>query len=278
MSFLPLSLLCGTSRVILGTALWLTSSILAGCGDDDSGSPDAGVVGDAGDSGVTATAGGRWPAAFEAKGVAASCDPSAAELAAMPQVQVGDSVLYVGYVQANANNQHPVLLRYDGGRKVYCVRHETQAPDGRALGLSWDGGEYAYVVYSVDGGGTDLEGKEGWLSSYAPGAISGGGPKVSVIGRVRAQDGALQTATFVIAVTSNNKVNTHAAKEAPVVADDGTVDFLGDSRFVPIDADGRSRMQCGNNAPFQSRYRFSGDLRTLVCADSSDCTSTMPCP
>ena len=61
-----------------------------------------------------------------------------------------------------------------------CTEDETIGKlRGKAWTITWDGGDVAYVVYTVVGGGTSLEGKGGWLSSYAPGAISGGGPKVS---------------------------------------------------------------------------------------------------
>src|SRR5690606_23513412 len=133
-----------------------------------------------------------------------------------------------------------------------------------------------YVVYTIVGGGSDLENKGGWLNSYAPGAISGGGAKVSYVGRVRVEDGELDAGTFIIAVLMSNKVNTHGPTGPVTVLEDGTVEFLGESAHKPIDADGAGWMDC-TDYPFDTRYRFSADLSTLVCADSSNCTSQFPC-
>ncbi len=245
----------------------------ADSGDETGGGADSGQKDATPVPGVSAAG---WKNAFTEKGAGASCNPGADDLAAMPQVTVGETTLYVGFQQVSADNQDPIFLRYDSGKKVYCVYHETQAPDGRALGLTWDGGDHAYVVYSIVGGGSELEGKGGWLSSYAPGAISGGGPKVSVVGRVNAKDGILNSSTFVIAVNSKNKVNSHKATAAITMLADGIVEFVGDSRYNPIDISGKDRMDCGD-APFITRYRLSADLGQAICADSTHCVSQKPC-
>ena len=211
-------------------------------------------------------------------------DMNAAELAASsaPRFTHGAVTLYAGYEQVG-NNQNPLLFRVDeeggaaGASVVYVRRHEAQPPDGRLLGLVWDGGAHAYGVYSVDGGGTDLEGKAGWLASYAPGAISGGGPKVSVVGRMRVETGELERATFVISVLSSGRVNSHGVRAPLVVHADGTVDFLGESAHKPIAPDGRTALDC-TDYPFDTRYRFTADLSTLLCAESTNCTSPTPCP
>jgi hypothetical protein len=216
-----------------------------------------------------------WQSAYA--DVGGKCGATEAELAALAHVTVGNTTLYVGYEQVSANNQDPIVIRYDAGQKVYCRYHEDDGPDGRAVGITWDGGDHAYVVYTIVGGGSDLEGKNGWLSSYAPGAISGGGPKVSVVGRVDAANGDLISASFIIAVKSDNKVNTHRPKGPVTVLEDGSVEFFGESAHKPIDADGKSGMDC-TDYPFDSRYRLSADLRSLVCADCSNCVPQKPCP
>lgn len=268
--------------VVVSMLLWV------GCGDggdsDASGTSDGGNRNDGGTGG--GSEGGTrpppgpsaegWQSDF-AKAAGIRCDAAASEFAALPSVTVGTSTMYVGFRQATSINQNPIVARFDDGELVYCVEHEDDPPDARAVGITWNGGDHAYVVYTVVGGGTDLEGKGGFLSSYAPGAISGGGPNVSVVGRVAAATGELETATFVIAVKSDNKVNTHNPAGAVRVLEDGTVEFLGESAHKPIDADGRSAMNC-TDYPFESRYRFSADLRTLVCADCTNCQSQRPCP
>ncbi len=206
----------------------------------------------------------------------ASCDASEEELSALAHVTIQDTTIYVGWEQVSANNQDPIVARFDRGERVYCRYHETETPDGRAVAITWDGGETAYVVYTVVGGGTSLEGKGGWLSSYAPGAISGGGPRVSYVGKINAENGDLVAGTFVIAVKSDNKVNTHRPAGPVTVLENGEVEFLGESAHKPIDSDGRNAMDC-TDYPFSSRYRFSPDLTSLVCADCTNCVSQTPC-
>jgi len=198
-----------------------------------------------------------------------------AQNAGAPCLSFGDAAICVGFEQVG-QNQNPVFARFDGGTQTYCEIHETEGPDGRALGLTWDGGDHAYVVYTIVGGGSSLEGKDGWIPSYAPGAISGGGPTVSYVGRVETAGGTLASGTFIIAVKSDNKVNSHRPRNAVRVLDDGTVEFVGASAHKPID-EGWAAMGC-TDYPFDSRYRFSSDLGSLVCADCTNCTSKTPCP
>lgn len=263
---------------------------IAACGDSDPGSNEQsqstgetdGGGDDDGDDGTTGSApppgpsADGWEKAYGGGSAKCSSDDEA-DFAGLSQLTFGDTTLYVGYEQVSGNNQDPIVARFDAGQKIYCVYHEDDGPDGRAVGITWDGGETAYIVYTVVGGGTDLEGKGGWLDAYAPGAISGGGPKVSYVGRVGVNDGSLQSGTFIIAVLSSNKVNTHGPTDAVTVLEDGTVEFLGESAHKPIDANGKDWMDC-TDYPFSSRYRFSADLSGLVCADCTNCDSQAPCP
>lgn len=250
----------------------------ASAGASASASASAGSSGGIGETSDTSgPAADGWESDYAEAGVGIQCGQSEAEMqaAGAPSLSFDGSTIYVGFEQ-DGQNQDPVFARFDAGVEVYCEHHETQAPDGRALGLTWDGGEHAYVVYTIVGGGSSLEGKGGWLSSYAPGSISGGGPKVSVVGRVETDGGTLASSTFVIAVKSDNKVNSHGPRAAPVVLESGDVEFLGASAHKPIDADGEASMDC-TDYPFDSRYVFSADLSTLVCASCSNCTSQRPC-
>ena len=209
-------------------------------------------------------------------GGVARCGAPETELSDLPHVTVDNVTIYVGYEQVSGENQDPLVARYDDGQLVWCRHHEQQGPDGRAVGITWDGSEMAYVVYTIVGGGSGLEGQGGWLPSYAPGAISGGGPRVSYVGRVRATDGELLSGTFIIAVKSDHTVNTHSPAGAVTVLTDGSIEFLGESAHKPIDADGASAMDC-TDYPFDSRYRFTPDLSRLVCADCTNCVSQRPC-
>ena len=243
----------------------------------------SGGVGSGGESGESGAAPvpGRgaegWLEAFADVGVAFSCDAEEGALiaAAVPVVEVEGVRLYVGYEQVG-DNQNPLIARYDHGVQVYCRRHETQGPDGRALGLTWDGGDAAYLVYTVVGGGTELEGKGGWLPSYAPGALHGGGAKVGAVGRVSVSDGTLDRASFVLAVKSDGGVNSHSPADAPTVLENGDLEFLGESAHKPIDPAGNVSMDC-TDYPFDTRYVFSPDLGELRCASSSNCVSTREC-
>jgi hypothetical protein len=257
---------------IVGFASVAAAVLLLGCGEDAEGAPSDRMNSS---SPVPGRSAEGWQSAFA--DVAGRCSSTEAELGDLAHVTVGNTTLYVGYEQVSSDNQDPLVIRYDAGELVYCRYHESEGPDGRAVGVTWDGGEIAYVVYTVVGGGTALEGKGGWLSSYAPGAISGGGPKVSVVGRVNVADGGLSSASFIMALTGESKVNTHRPKDAVTVLEDGNVEFLGESAHKPIDADGQSAMEC-SDYPFDSRYRFSADLSSLVCADCSNCTAQRPCP
>ena len=207
----------------------------------------------------------------------ATCGCPQADLAERPHVTVGETTIYVGYEQVTGTNQDPVVARYDNGQLVWCKYHETQGPDGRAVGITWDGGEYAYVVFTIVGGGTDLEGNGGWISSYAPHYLrASGSKKVSCIGRVNVTNGELETSTFVIAVMSENRINSHGPSGAVTVLTDGNVEFLGGSAHKPVDSDGLSSMEC-TEYPFHSRYRFSPDLTSLVCCECTNCVSDQPC-
>lgn len=217
------------------------------------------------------------PAGFHLRGVRLDENVTAGELlgSEAPKARHEEASLVGGYEQ-QGNNQNPVLYRIDAGSISYRIRHETQPPDGRLLDLAWDGGPYAYGLFVIDGGGTDLEGKPAWLSSYAPGAISGGGPQVSVVGKIRVNTGALERATFVLSVLSSGRVNTHRPRQPLQILPNGDLAFFGTSAHKPIDAGGMTSMECTND-PFETEYRFDPDLTELRCASATNCTSSLPC-
>jgi len=105
------------------------------------------------------------------------CAPSAAELqsAGAPTLTFGGSTIYVGFEQSG-QNQNPLFARFDDGAKVYCEHHETEAPDGRAVGITWDGSALAYVAYTIVGGGSALDGKGGWVPPMPPARSVAGAP------------------------------------------------------------------------------------------------------
>lgn len=272
-------------RVVAGT----TVVFAAACGgdgpdgsdgsaNDGSGSDGGGTVN--GDVTVSPNAEG-WKSDFgeqriEVETNGNDCSASVDDLAASgaAQVEIDGSVLYAGWEQTSGNNQDPVVSLVQDGEIKWCRHHEDDGPDSRAMGVTWDGGQYAYVVYSTVGGGSDLEGKGGWLESYAPGAISGGGAKVSVVGRVDVTTGELVNSTFVIAVKMDGRVNSHAPTSGLSVLEDGSVEFHGESAHKPVGVDRKVSMTC-TDYPFDTTYRFSADLSEIVCAESTNCSANM---
>lgn len=252
---------------------------LAACGGGGSEAETAGDGdGSTGSAPPPGASADGWEQQYVEGSTRLSCDQGRQEMldAGAASLRFEETEIFVGYEQVG-DNQNPIVARFDGDEAVWCAKHETEGPDGRALGITWDGGEWAYVVYTVVGGGSALEQVPGWLGSYAPGSISGGGPKVSFAGRVATQDGSLAAGTFIIAVKSDNRVNSHGPRGPLTVREDGTVEFQGSSAHKPIDADGATSMDC-SDYPFDSRYIFSADLSELECADCTNCNATLPCP
>jgi hypothetical protein len=216
-----------------------------------------------------------WERAFNASPAGVRCDMSEAELqaAGAPSLTIGGATLYVGFVQLG-QNQDPIFMRFDGGELRYCMQHEQEPPDGRAYGLTWDGGPTAYVVYTIAGGGSafDAKGKGQWLDRYGDGGASA---KVSFLGEVSVEDGELVRGTFIIAKKQDGKTNTHRPADAPIRLPSGDIEFHGDSAFQPMNPD-KSIMAC-SGYPFSTLYRFSADLKTLRCSTSTNCASAQPC-
>lgn len=274
-------------------SVWVSLSILlAGCssttGDTPSGADDAAtdagpVGGDArGDApGVpTGPGDGTFQKAFRDGGVGVTCDMTYDELvkAGAPMLSHGATTLFVGF-QQNGVNQDPVLARFDDKKKVYCEHHEKEAPDGRALGLTWDGGPTAWIVYTIVGGGSafDALAKGRWVDRYGDG---GGSSKVAVIGEVETQFGTVRRVTFVPAKRQDGtKTNTLVPADAITVLTDGTLEFKGNAAFAPLNPD-RTPMCVGTDYPAAldgakgPSYvaRFAPDLASVVCASTAGCS------
>jgi hypothetical protein len=234
---------------------------------------------------------GTWKRAFSAGAGSIGCEQSFAQLkkSGTPRLTFGRTTVFVGF-QQYGNNQDPVFARYDGSTEVYCEHHEKQSPDGRALGLTWDGGDTAYVVYTVVGGGTELEAKaaRGWLNRYGDGGASAA---VTVIGRVELRGGTLERSSFLVARRVKNgqtKTNTIVPVAAPLRTASG-IAILAKSAFAPINPDlslmcpsgkGEYPQQAPGRAD-QASYVgvFTADLGGLKCARTWGCSNVRkPCP
>jgi hypothetical protein len=215
-----------------------------------------------------------WERGYSESPVAIDCSRTRPELEASgaPAVNVDGAAIFAGYEQASGNNQDPVVVRFDGETQTWCQRHEQTPPDGRAVGLTWDGGDTLYVVCTVDGGGSGFDAHvDGWQDSYG----MGGGPKVSVLLAVDAATGEPTHGTYVISKLSNGNTNSHGPREAPFVEANGSVGFRGASAFQPLNPD-KSTMTC-TDYPFDTLARFDADLSTLQCAESTNCLASAPC-
>jgi hypothetical protein len=255
----------------------------------NSSSGSGGETGNSSSSGVlpTGPGDGDWETAFTADPVGMNCSSTLAELeaAGAAMIKRGAVTLVVGYEQLG-QNQDPVLLRFDDGERTYCQYHEQEPPDGRAYGITWDGGPVAYVVYSIVGGGSafDSLAAQGWIASYGDG---GGSSKVMVLGSVDTASGSVQQATFEPAKRDNgSKTNTLGPAGPIVVLEDGSLEVVGNSAFAPLNPD-KSGM-CLPDVEYPSALdgargpnflgRFSPDLSMMVCASTAGCSNvTVPC-
>ncbi|MBI5532051.1 MAG: hypothetical protein HY898_05000 [Deltaproteobacteria bacterium] len=268
--------------VVLSLALTLVA--FPAC-SDETGSPptsvaptDGGGNADAGDPPYPYEPSPANPAFQHAWGSSTlECSMTVSEMSKATTVVVGTSSIHVGWAQVSGNNQDPFIARVDHGAVAWCVAAEAQGPDGRAYGLAWDGGQTLYAVYTVVGGGTALDGKGGWLDSYGS-AGSGGNKTVSVVARHDPSNGSLIATTFVASqLESAMKVNSLSPR-AMVVLADGSVEFLGNPAFSPLNPDKTRMCAGGSEYPNGYRIRFSADLKQALCADTTACSKvTAPC-
>ncbi len=277
--------------LILASALLLPScggdGAAGGGGSSGNGNGSTGNGQSSGSGVPTGPGDGTWKKAFAKDGVGVSCEASFADMMASgaPSLTSGKTTIFVGF-QQYSNNQDPVFFRFDDQQKVYCEHHEHESPDGRALGITWDGGPKAYVVYTVTGGGTafDSLAKGGWITSYGDG---GNSSKVAVIAEVETTYGTVQRATFVPAKRqSGTKTNTLAPADAITVLTDGTLEFTGYSAFAPLNPD--KSVMCVPSTEYPAALdggmgpsylaRFAADLGSVACASTSGCSLvSMPC-
>lgn len=279
-------------------ALTLMTS-LAACGSSPGASPGAGgasstgsTVGGGGTTGPGGSGGGSMGSgngyswAFAPTSVEFDCADTKDQIAAkgVTALHVGATTLFVGSEQVGATDQDPIVARFDGTTKVFCEHSKKGGGvDGRAYGVTWDGGSNLYVVYTIVGGGTlfDTVCAGGWIGSYGDG---GGSAKVTVIGKLDAQTGVVKEGTFVPAHVLKNgqtKTNTLVPADALHALPDGTFELLGKPAYCTLNPD-RSLMcdpSSSKDYPQDYRARFSADLATMLCASASGVSKvSTPCP
>lgn len=231
----------------------------------------------------TVKSSGSWKRAFAANAGAVSCAWGLSQFRASKAARLtfGSSTVFVGF-QQYGNNQDPVFVRFDGSRKVYCEHHEHQSPDGRAMGLTWDGGKTAYVVYTIVGGGSELDAKasRGWIRSYGNGGASS---KVMVVGQVELTYGTVQRASFVVSRLPKNgqlKTNSLVPVAAPQRLANGQVAVFGSAGYSPLNPDQSLMCSTGSEYPSAGPGRadkasyvgvFVSSLGSEVCAQTWGC-------
>jgi hypothetical protein len=207
-----------------------------------------------------------------------SCDDSEAAVAASgaPHVAAGSGAVYVGAEQVAGDNQDPRVVRFDGGRQVWCRDDlETSGDDGRAYGLLWSG-DALYVAVSAVGTQGDPDGDlrrytgSGWLTSYSDASPGGGGgAKASVVVRLDPATGAGVTGTWLTAVTADGRTNSLIVTS--LVTEGGAVVVGTDAWYSPRGAD-RRPLSCTGGSPFPTTYTFTPDLDAVLDVRSRGCT------
>jgi len=293
-----------TIRACVGAAL----IAIAGCGGNEtagSGASDPPGTSSSGGgtSGGTGTSGGgtgtteagaptngsgsgfTW--AFAAASVAFDCSESFSAILAknVTHVTIEGSTIFAGMEQVAGNDQDPVVARFDAaGTKVFCEHSKKGGGiDGRAYGVTWDGKDALYVVYTIVGGGTlfDAAAKGGWLTGYGDG---GGSSKVAVIGALDPATGVVKRATFVASRVVKNgqtKTNTLVPADAVHVGADGSIEFLATPAYCTLNPDRSSMCDPAKTTDYPKSYRarFSPDLSTMSCASATGVsTIKQPCP
>lgn len=264
------------------TGLMILCGVLVGCGSSGDDTTPPSTAADSGSSGgikdaATPSAGEgngfRW--AFSPTSVAFHCsDTPEAILAKKPtQLTFGSATIVVGMEQISATDQDPLVARIDDGKLTFCEHSKKGGGvDARAYGLTWNGKDTLYVVYTVVGGGTlfDTVAKGGWLSSYGDGGASA---KATVIGRVDVTTGVVLQATFVSSKVNKSgqlKTNTLIPADAVHVTDKGELEFFGTPTYCTLNPDHSLMCTAGVSSEYPKNYRarFAPDLTTMVCASA----------
>jgi hypothetical protein len=203
-----------------------------------------------------------------------SCSDSEQQLVdkGVVRVKFGRRSIYIGYQQVSGNNKNPIMARFDKGVQAWCrTDFETSGDDGEGYGILWNGRKLLYAVFSATGTQGSVENdyrrftSEGWLTSYG----SGGGPRVTILSKINAQNGAPVAGTFVTALLSSGKTNTLNAvdlryKRKKIV-------LKANSYYSPRKPD-KSAFSCEGSSPFASVFHFNKKLTSLISAKADGCS------
>lgn len=116
-------------------------------------------------------------ATFSSVGGSVTFSPSDSEAElirrGVTSIQFGDTSIYIGTVQASANNQNPIVTSFTNGLRDWVrTDYETTGADGTGRGLLSDGAGRLYAVFTADGtqGAPSQDYRRftssGWLPTY----------------------------------------------------------------------------------------------------------------
>lgn len=239
----------------------LAAAITSSCGKDDEGNNDpmndpVNFVSEVGEGLVLSPT-----ATFEE-----------AEASGAVSITAGNVTYFIGYVQASANNQDPVLLKYVDGELAWSrADYENTGDDSRGYGIIWDGTQTLYAVFSATGTQPPIDqsflrwSDEGWHTSYG----QGGGPRVAVLMKINVADGEPERATYLMSRLSNGDANSLLIKEMSLL-NTGNVKLRADAWFSPLKTN-KAPFNCEGSSPFDYTLELSGDLSYAISASAVGC-------
>ena len=182
------------------------------------------------------------------------------------RLSFGSRTIYIGTQQVSASTQNPIVASFTGGIADWVINdYEVGPPDGRALGVLWDGAYLLYVAMTVDGGGSGIEThtSNGWQTSYG----AGGGPRVTVLLRLNVNSGRPMAGTFAIARLASGITNALIPTNLDFV--NGRSVLFADSAFSPLDVNRVLMTQTGSGStPHRYRVVFDANLQAAVSAEA----------
>jgi hypothetical protein len=187
-------------------------------------------------------------------------------------ITIGTQTIYIGTNQVSSINQNPIIASFDSANpnnNWVATNYERTGADGRGRGLAFINGEL-YGVFTVDGTqGSPSEdfrraardAEQSWLRSYG----AGGGPKVSVLGRIDPKTGELLDAAYLSAVLSSGKSNSLIVDNITSNSD-GNLVVTARSFFSPRQPDGSplTRTSSTGSSPFVYTAVITPELDRVI--------------
>lgn len=192
------------------------------------------------------------------------------------RISLGSQTLYIGTDQVSAINQNPILASFDAvnpANNWIRADYEATGADGRGNGLAVTPTGEVYAFFSVDGtqGSPDQDfrrastaAEQAWLRSYG----QGGGPQVSVIGKIDPATGNLIAAAYLSAILGNGNSNTLTITGL-TVQPNGNLRISAQSFFAPRRPNGQamtldSDPTTPDTSPFPYFIEITPDLKQVV--------------